>query len=180
MIKIVPKMKIFKILLDEKGIKPTYQRLKILEYISENTKNHPTAEMIYEKLSKDIPTMSLTTVYNTLNSFLEKGLVSPVTITGTEIRYDFNTSSHHHFLCKECGKIIDISVECPFSEGEKSISGHKIEEIHGYFKGICADCLVKMRTKVKDQSSGPYFKNSAKISSSRMEKIKAGKDKIIL
>jgi Fe2+ or Zn2+ uptake regulation protein len=64
-----------KTLLKEKGIKPTYQRLKILEYMSKNLNNHPTVEMVYDKLLQDIPTLSLTTVYNTLNNFLEKRLV---------------------------------------------------------------------------------------------------------
>ena len=142
-----------KALLKEKGIKPTFQRLKILEYLSNNLKNHPTVEMVYEELLKDIPTLSLTTVYNTLNNFLEKGLVSGVTITGTEVRYDFNTKYHHHFLCKACGQIIDIDVKCAYAEGEKrTVSGHRIDEVHGYFKGICKDCFKNVKEKPKGRS----------------------------
>jgi Fur family peroxide stress response transcriptional regulator len=143
-------MKQLKKLLSEKGIKPTYQRLKILEYMSKNMKNHPTVEIIHEELLKDIPTISLTTVYNTLNTFLEKGLVDGVTITGTETRYDLDPSSHHHFLCKNCGKIIDIEVQCAFAEGEKTVvRGNKIEEVHGYFKGICKECSDSLKSKIK-------------------------------
>ena len=142
-------MKRLKDTLEEKGIKPTFQRLKIFEYISSNKDNHPTVDMIYEELLKDIPTISMTTVYNTLNIFLEKGLVDAITITGTEIRYDFNKDSHHHFLCKKCGKITDVDVICPFSEGKKSQYGHRIEEVHGYFKGLCRDCLKKMKNKAE-------------------------------
>lgn len=145
-------MKSFKTILEEKGIKPTYQRLKIFEYMSRNTVNHPTVEMIYEKLLKDIPTISMTTVYNTLNAFLEKGLVDAITITGTEMRYDFNTDSHHHFLCKQCGKIVDIEVACPFSEGKKLHHGHRVEEVHGYFKGICKDCLKDVKNSTEEFS----------------------------
>lgn len=134
--------------LESKSIKPTYQRLRILEYMNENIKNHPTVEMVYEELLKNIPTISLTTVYNTLNALLEKGLVSAVTITGTEIRYDFNTSSHHHFLCKECGRIMDIDVKCPFANGKgKYVCGHRVDEVHGYFKGICQDCSKSIKNK---------------------------------
>jgi len=157
MFKMIAKMERFKKLLLDEGIKPTYQRLKILEYMSDNKKNHPTVENIYEKLSKDIPTMSLTTVYNTMNTLLKKGLVSAVTITGTEARFDFNTGSHHHFLCKECGKIMDINIECPFSMGEKSVSGHRIDEVHGYFKGVCADCLARKSKKTNSMNLGPYL-----------------------
>jgi len=143
-----------KSLLKEKGIKPTYQRLKILEYLSNNLNNHPTVEMVYDKLHNDIPTLSLTTVYNTLNNFLEKRLVYGVTITGTEVRYDFNTDYHHHFLCKECGQIIDVDIECPYAEGKKGIvSGHRIDEIHGYFKGICKDCSKGVDKKPRGRSS---------------------------
>ncbi len=149
----ISKMEIFKNILEERGIKPTYQRLKILEYMSESVKSHPTVEMIYEKLAKDIPTISMTTVYNTLNALSEKGLVAAVTITGTETRYDFNTSSHHHFLCKKCGTIIDIAIECPFAVGqEKAVDGHRIEEVHGYFRGICADCLRSEKNKAETSS----------------------------
>lgn len=135
-------MEKIKFLLEEKGIKPTYQRLKVLEYMSKNIMSHPTAEMIYTELIKEIPTISMTTVYNALSAFLEKGLINGVTITGTEVRYDLNVKSHHHFLCKKCNKIIDIDVPCQFAEKQdKIIDGHRIEEIHGYFKGTCKDCL---------------------------------------
>jgi Fur family peroxide stress response transcriptional regulator len=147
-------MENIKTLLKEKGIKPTFQRLKILEYLNNNLKNHPTVEMVYEELLKDIPTLSLTTVYNTLNNFLEKGLVSGVTITGTEVRYDFDTNYHHHFLCKLCGQIIDIDLKCAYAEGEnREISGHRIDEVHGYFKGICKDCSKSARKKSKGRSA---------------------------
>jgi len=146
--------KILKNMLKDKGIKPTFQRLKILEYMSKNLNNHPTVEMVYEELLKDIPTLSLTTVYNTLNNFLEKGLVFGVTITGTEVRYDFNTDYHHHFLCKECSKIIDIDLKCAYAEGKNGVvSGHRIDEVHGYFKGVCKDCSKNLEKKTKGRSS---------------------------
>jgi len=131
-----------KITLLEKGIKPTYQRLKILDFMSQNIRNHPTVEMIYEELAKEIPTISMTTVYNTLSSFIQKGLVCGVTITGTQVRYDSNTESHHHFLCKKCGRIIDIDTPCSLAAKKgKLVDGHKIDEVHGYFKGTCRSCL---------------------------------------
>ena len=139
----ITNMKHIKNKLEAKKVKPTYQRLCVLEYLEKNM-NHPTAEMIYENISKRIPTMSKTTIYNTLNLFLENGLLHAVTITGTELRYDINTSSHHHFLCRKCGKIVDIEVKCPFCDGEiTQIDGNEIEEIHGYFKGICKECREK-------------------------------------
>ena len=147
--KTISDMERLKNTLKEKGLKPTYQRLKILEYLDKHENSHPTVEMIYEALSRKIPTMSMTTVYNTLSAFLEKDLVSEVTITGTEVRYDFVTTPHHHFLCKKCGKIIDINIKCPIAN-RKQIYGHRIDEFHRYIKGICKDCLKSEKNKRTD------------------------------
>jgi Fur family peroxide stress response transcriptional regulator len=148
--KTITNMQRLKKLLKDKGLKPTYQRLKVLEYLDKHLNTHPTVEMIYEKLLRRIPTLSMTTIYNTLGAFLERGLVSAETITGTEIRYDLITEPHHHFLCKECGNIIDIDVKCSIAERKtKAINGHMIEEVHGYFKGICRECLKQGNKKNK-------------------------------
>jgi Fe2+ or Zn2+ uptake regulation protein len=135
----------YKELLEEKGLKPTYQRLRILEYLEEH-ENHPTVEMIYEVLVKEIPTISKTTIYNTLNALMEKGLVHSITITGTEARYDCKQHLHHHLLCRSCGRIIDLDIECPYLD-RTNIDGHRIDEKHGYFKGVCKDCLEKEKEK---------------------------------
>ncbi|OPX18299.1 hypothetical protein BXT86_01990 [candidate division WOR-3 bacterium 4484_100] len=150
--KIIPSLEKLKTELIARGLKPTFQRLKVLEYLKQN-KTHPTAEIIYEHLSRKIPTMSITTIYNTLNIFLKKGLLSAITITGKEIRYDYNSSPHHHFLCTHCGRIIDINLTCPYTDGKKKvIAGHRIEEVHGYFKGICKDCLKKEAKQKKSNN----------------------------
>ncbi len=131
------------------GIRPTYQRMSIYSYLDKN-RNHPTADKIYSDLVKKIPTMSRTTVYNTLDMFLKNKIIKVLTIKGNEARYDIDNSDHHHFLCRECGRIIDVDVKCPYGDGRsKSVDGHRIEEIHGYFKGICKDCLRKNRSKEK-------------------------------
>ena len=99
-------------------------------------------EEIYEYLTREIPTISKTTIYNTLNALLEKGIIHAITITGTETRYDCRDCPHHHLLCKSCGRIIDLEIECPYLD-RTNIEGHRIDEKHGYFKGICKDCLEK-------------------------------------
>lgn len=134
-------MQALKEILLSKGIKPTYQRLKILKYLQKSCA-HPTVDRIYQDIVKDMPTMSKTTVYNTLNALAEKNIVTPISITGTEVRFDFSGSRHHHFLCEKCHKIIDMKVMCPnLEKGE--INGNIIKELHGYFKGICAKCASK-------------------------------------
>lgn len=128
-------------ILQSKNIQPSHQRIKILEILVKN-KDHVNVNMIYDELSKEIPTISKTTVYNTLNTFAEKGLVHCLTITPEEMRYDYETKPHHHLLCKQCGRIIDVNVRCTYAEAME-IEGHRIEEIQGYFKGICKDCLSR-------------------------------------
>lgn len=125
--------------LEEKGIRPSHHRLKILDYLDKN-RTHPTVDMIYENLRKELPTISKTTIYNTLTLFLEKGIVSHLTISGNDVRYDAEAKPHSHFQCKKCNKILDIQeVKCPIVK--KGISGNQVDEIHLYFKGTCKNCL---------------------------------------
>jgi Fur family peroxide stress response transcriptional regulator len=137
----ITKMESFKNNLRAKKIKPTFIRLKILDYLERN-RVHPTAEAIYRALEKEIPTLSRTSVYNTLNVFYEKKLVTPLFITGLEARFERNLSPHHHFLCEKCNQIIDLDIECSYFK-KGGVKGHEITELHGYFKGICRDCLKK-------------------------------------
>ena len=132
-------------LLKEHGIKITPQRLTILKYLDEN-KNHPTAYQIYSELKRTNPSFSKTTVYNTLEILKSKKLVQALSISETEMRYEFHNKMHHHFLCQQCGELLDIEVTCQF-QNEMLQGEHKIEEVHGYFKGICKSCLSKNKLK---------------------------------
>jgi len=138
-------MQDIKKILEDVEIKPTYERLSILQYLDKNH-NHPTAAMIYDEVLKKVPTISKTTVYNSLKLFMEKGIVTPLYITGSEVRYDFAQKPHHHFFCEKCGKIYDLEVECPIFK-QKYFHGHLIRQQHGYFRGICKTCLEKNKNK---------------------------------
>jgi Fe2+ or Zn2+ uptake regulation protein len=130
-------------LLKENDLKVTPQRLAILEYLDYHRK-HPTADNIYCSIKKNNPSLSKTTVYNALEILEKYGLILSINIGSSEHRYDFRNDSHHHFFCKECRNIIDIDIKCPNMETILSY-GHKVDEIHGYFKGICKDCLKKKK-----------------------------------
>jgi len=134
-------MQEIKKILQRRGIKPTFQRIKILEYL-QRCDSHPTVDMIFTMLYKKVPTLSKATVYNTLDIFRKHGLVSVLTISETELRYDYSEMHHHHFYCKKCFKIFNIDITCPVSK-TMEVENHKVEEIHCYFKGICKDCLQK-------------------------------------
>jgi Fur family transcriptional regulator, peroxide stress response regulator len=125
--------------LEAKGVKASYHRLKILDYLDRH-RTHPTVDIIYSALQKELPTISKTTIYNSLNLFLEKGLISNLTISGNDVRYDYKTKDHSHFQCKKCGQVIDIEeVRCP--KVKNKIEGNEVEEVHLYFKGICKKCV---------------------------------------
>ena len=116
------------------------KRLEILKYLDEH-RIHPTADQIYTGLKEKNPSLSKTTVYNSLEILIEHSLIQSLTICSSELRYEFKHNMHHHFLCRNCGKIIDIDINCPNIEKVRSY-GHEIEEVHGYFKGICKNCIT--------------------------------------
>jgi len=128
-------------------LKITPQRLEILKYVDEH-RTHPTAEEIYSDLKTKTPSLSKTTVYNSLETLKQQHIIQTLTISGSELRYDFKNTMHHHFLCQTCGKIIDIDIACPNIKKISSQYGHQVHEVHGYFKGICKDCLRKGRRKL--------------------------------
>jgi Fe2+ or Zn2+ uptake regulation protein len=128
-------------LLKKNNLKITPQRLEIMRYLDKNM-THPDADTIYSDLKQENPSLSKTTVYNALDTLNQANILQTLTISESERRYDFNKGHHHHFLCKKCNQIYDIEVECPFLND--MLSGeHKVEQVHGYFKGICKNCLKK-------------------------------------
>lgn len=132
-------------LLKENNLKVTPQRIKILKFL-DNHRTHPTADEIYSSLKKEIPSLSKTTVYNSLDTLRDHRLIQSLSICESEHRYEFQQEMHHHFLCTKCGRIYDIDFKCPNIKqirSEIESSGHHIDEVHGYFRGICKNCLQK-------------------------------------
>ncbi len=103
-----------------------------------------TIRGLHVLLVKKIPTLSKTTLYNTLELFAAKGLVRALTIDPGEARYDGVIAPHHHFFCSGCGRILDLEISCPTGRAGE-LHGHRIDEVHGYFKGVCRDCLSESR-----------------------------------
>lgn len=121
------------------NIKPSYQRIKILSYVA-NKLNHPTVEQIFNELVDELPTLSKTTVYNSINLFIKAGIVKPVNIEDHEVRYDYNLTHHGHFKCIKCGNIYDFPVEIDLYATDY-LTGFEIHEKNVYCKGYCNQCL---------------------------------------
>ncbi len=131
-----------------KGIRPSYQRIKVLEYLHQN-KGHPTVDEIFNFLSPDIPSLSKTTIYNTLHAFVEAGLVRLVNINDDEMRYDILLSDHGHFQCEACGTIFDFAVDIDRIPID-GLNRFEINEKNVYFKGLCPNCLSQQKTRKKE------------------------------
>ena len=121
------------------GLKVTSPRVRILQFL-EGSGDHPTVDAVHSAVMVKVPSLSKTTVYNTLELFHEEGLVTILTISPGELRYEFTKGVHHHLMCDQCGRIIDIDVGCPYL-GAMLHGEHKIKEVHGYFRGTCKHCL---------------------------------------
>lgn len=121
-----------------KNIRLSHHRLKVLEFLNDN-RIHPTVDQIYIELHKDIPTLSKTTVYNSLNALIDVGLVKVITIEDNETRYDIVTDNHGHFKCESCGNIYDFEINLD-NFTSKDLNDFKINNKDVYFKGICPDC----------------------------------------
>ena len=120
------------------GIRPSVQRIAIMRYLLKN-RTHPTADDVYEALKKQIPTLSKTTVYNTLKLFVDNGAALYIGIDEKNARFDGCVESHAHFRCKRCGKIIDLSFDVADFLPE-NFNG-SIEDTYFYMKGICESCI---------------------------------------
>jgi len=129
----------FSNILSENDIKPSIQRVKILEYLI-NDRIHPTAENVYLNLKKKMNFVSKATVYNTLALFAEKGLVRVLTFENNENRYDINVQDHGHFICETCGNVEDFQINLEDVKAPE-LDQYKIFQKDVYFKGICPKCL---------------------------------------
>lgn len=133
--------------LQNHNIKPSVQRIAIMNYLIEH-RTHPTVDEIYTALSPSIPTLSKTTVYNTLKLLSEQGAAQTLTIDERNTCYDADTRPHGHFLCKRCGKIYDLMCNNNVKKVvDMDMDGHDVQEIHYYYKGICKHCIEEERLR---------------------------------
>jgi Fur family peroxide stress response transcriptional regulator len=125
--------------LKEQNIRLSHQRLKVLEYLSRH-RCHPTVEQIFRELQAEVPTLSKTTIYNTLEVLIKAEIVRVVTIGGNETRYDIATDDHGHFKCESCGEIFDFTIELE-AVPIQGLQDFTIVDRDAYFKGVCPRCL---------------------------------------
>jgi len=123
------------------GLKATGPRIVILAALEQDS-THPTAEHLYDTLRRDHPSLSLSTVYHTLDAFIRTGLWRRVSGLGDRLRVDGTPQDHDHAVCRLCGAICDVDREqgqLPTPRGHVA-DGLMVTGIRFGYEGICASC----------------------------------------
>lgn len=138
-------------LIQSRGLKATHQRMVIYQ-TALNCPLHPSAEWIYEALHQDHPSLSLGTVYKTLASLEEVGLLRKMETTDGQLRYDAKTNDHHHIFCSNTGEILDFEDESlnelirQFLE-KKNINNLSVRSVSLHITGLKEDLSKQIEVK---------------------------------
>lgn len=117
----------------------TRQREAIMEFLRGNV-SHPSAEDIYRVVHDRFPSLSLATVYNTLETLKDAGEVQELEIDSERRRYDPCVRPHHHVICVRCRKVVDIDMEFDVDVPEEKAQGFNILHRSVQFLGVCSVC----------------------------------------
>ena len=130
----------------EVDLKLTHQRLEIFRVLASST-DHPTAEILYKRLKKNMPSLSLDTVYRTLSTFEEHALISRVQTDESHARFEAELEQHHHAICSRCHRITDFYWDiCDSSElPEQIVRWGEIQDKQITLRGVCAECAQKQQ-----------------------------------
>lgn len=119
----------------------TKQRQLILDRLRQ-TRSHPTAIEIYDEVRKDIPNISLGTVYRNLDILSKQGSIRKIETCGDQKRFDGTPEDHLHIICSSCGRVQDVESEFDINidnfiniDSEFTITGVRLEIL-----GLCPDC----------------------------------------
>lgn len=129
-----------------KKVPLTHQRLAVYEELTAR-RDHPSAESLYESLKKQYPSLSLATVYKTLQTLHEMGMVARVDSPTAQARYDAIVEAHHHAVCTACGRIEDLFDARLDRIPEPKAAGFLIRGHSVHFHGLCAQCAKTGRSR---------------------------------
>lgn len=131
--------------LKKNSLKLTRQRLEIIEVLS-GDRSHPSARAIFHKVRQKVPSVSLSTVYYTLNLFKKDGSIKELEFYDMENRYESNVTDHLDLVCLGCGKIVDYVEQIPIPiERVERKTGFAVDRIRFEYYGHCKKCRKKQR-----------------------------------
>lgn len=117
-----------------RGIQPTAQRLAVARFVL-STRAHPTADEVWERVRQRSPTLSRATVYNTLNLFVDKGLLRMQAVREGAVVFDPLVTRHHHFIDDETGEIHDVPWDAVAVSGEATLRGFEVRDYQVVMRG---------------------------------------------
>jgi Fe2+ or Zn2+ uptake regulation protein len=125
----------------ERGMRNTPQRQLIFRILPGN-EAHPTAEAAYAVAAAEMPSISLRTVYQTLNDLAEMGELNILDLGTGAARFDPNVDDHHHLVCERCGTVRDVYLERPDipTVAPDAFEGFTIASVEVTFRGRCSSC----------------------------------------
>ncbi|ACV59525.1 Fur family transcriptional regulator [Alicyclobacillus acidocaldarius] len=127
-------------LLKNAGLRVTPQREAILQFLLDYD-GHATVDDIYTSLQDRFPSMSVSTVYNTVKQLSQVGLVKEIGVGEGASRFDINVEPHHHLVCTRCGALFDFYLEEPIQLSvPPEARGFEVEDYHVEVRGICPKC----------------------------------------
>jgi len=131
----------FRELCRQRDLAVTHQRAIIYEALF-SMSGHPTPEQVYERVRQQIPSISLATVYKTINTFLETGIVHEASLHHGSIRLDSNLEPHHHMVCTKCKAICDLKQEAigPVLMNGTLPNGFRLQRFSVEVLGLCERC----------------------------------------
>ncbi|MBQ8203210.1 MAG: transcriptional repressor [Clostridia bacterium] len=115
------------------------QREAILKVLH-NSKSHPTAAQVYEEVKKEIPNISLGTVYRNLTLLVESGEILSVAVGDGNDHFDGDNSFHLHLHCKKCGSITDVPVDSKTFDALSQSEGFCPQNAVCVVYGVCRNC----------------------------------------
>jgi len=123
------------------GLKLTYQRIVIFEEVAKS-QDHPDAETVFRGVRDRVPTVSLDTVYRTLWMLNATGLITTVGPPREKVRFDADTSPHHHFVCSRCGAVYDVHCSNlgPIDAPDEITGVGQVESVRLELRGLCRRC----------------------------------------
>ncbi len=124
-----------------KAVRNTRQK-DIVRSVFADMRNHPTADMVYDEVSKQCPSIGRATVYRILNSFVECGIAIKVPISDGADRFDITVCPHNHVKCRICGDVADVMTEEALPRVSESF-GFLIEQGSVLYTGLCPECRKK-------------------------------------
>lgn len=137
-----PRVARLKTLAARRGLRMTPQRAVLLTVLGRSP-GHPSADELYRRVRRGLPSVSPATVYRNLQALVRAGIIATLERAGSALRYDPNPDEHHHFVCERCGRVSDIylaALEYAVDGRRSGLAGARIRSCEVQLHGRCRRC----------------------------------------